>query len=411
MGDEDRDRAELIGELRELRARLADRKQIEDELLNAKKLEAIGVLAGGIAHDFNNLLFVILGNINMAQMRLRTGDTAMRHLTDAEKACMRAKDLTHKFITFASGGGPIRSRVVMRELIPSLLTLILSGSNVRSTVEMPEGLWSANIDEAQMRQALNGIISNAKEAMPRGGAIRVRAANLTVSEEEKTSFSLTEAGEYLKLTIEDDGVGIPASNLLHIYDPYFSTKYRGSQKGMGFGLAIAHSVIKRHNGAIKVESQQGEGTTVTILLPALAEKQGPDASRHSRRPTGRKRVLVMDDEELLNELVRTMLEHLGYEVDAAVDGESAVELYAGARDAGRGYDAVILDLTVKGGMGGRETIQKLLALDPRVKAVVSSGYSTDPVMSDFQQCGFRDKLKKPYALEELRTVMNHILAD
>ncbi|MCE5336980.1 MAG: response regulator [Desulfobacteraceae bacterium] len=410
MRDEDRDKPELIAELRELRARLEDRKKIEDELLNAKKLEAIGVLAGGIAHDFNNLLFVILGNVNMAQMRLREGDPALRHLTDAEKACLRAKDLTQKFITFASGSGPIKSRVAVRELVSNLLTLLLSRSNVKAAVDMPEGLWTADVDEGQIRQALSGIISNAREAMPRGGTMRVSAVNYVVGEEERDVLGLAEGGEFLKLTISDDGVGIAENHLGSVFDPYFSTKYRGSQKGMGFGLAIAHSVIKRHKGSISVESRQREGTTVTIFLPATAEKHMPEAARPGYRPVSRKRVLAMDDEPLLNELIRTMLEHLGYEVDAATDGERAVELFAEARNAGRSYDAVILDLTVKGGMGGRETIQKLMALDPKVRAVVSSGHSADPIMSDFHEYGFMDKLKKPYALEELRTVMKNVLA-
>ncbi len=384
------------------------RKQIEEELLNAKKLESIGILAGGIAHDFNNLLFVILGNIGMAKMWLKTGNPTLKHLVEAERACMRAKDLTQKFITFSSGGGPVRSRISMREMVSNLGSLILSGSNVRSVIEMPEGLWNADVDENQMRQALCGIISNAKEAMPKGGTLRIRAENAELTAAEKADLNLDD-GRYLRILISDEGVGIPEENLSRIFDPYFSTKYRGSRKGMGFGLAIAHSVIKGHRGTIRVESTPGEGTVVTILIPASKA-----AARQSRPAAGilpapGRRILVMDDEEMLNDVIKTMLEHLGYEVDVVPDGETAVAFYAVAANSGRYYDAVILDLTVKGGMGGKETVCEMLKLNPDVKAIVSSGYSSDPVMSRYTEYGFKDVLKKPYALEQLSAVLKKVL--
>lgn len=330
------------------------RKQIEEELLNAKKLESIGILAGGIAHDFNNLLFVILGNISMAKRWLKTENPALKRLVEAERACMRARDLTQKFITFSSGGRPVRSRVSIKEMVSSLITLILSGSNVRSVIEMPEGLWSGDVDENQMRQALTGIISNAKEAMPKGGTLRIRTENAEMTAAEKADLNLDD-GRYLRILISDEGVGIPEENLPRIFDPYFSTKYRGSQKGMGFGLAIALSVIKGHRGSIRVESTPGKGTVVSILIPA-----SKGAARQSRPAAGilpapGRRILVMDDEEMLNDVVKTMLEHLGYEVDVVPDGETAVEFYTAAANSGRYYAAVILDLTVKGGMGGKET--------------------------------------------------------
>lgn len=385
----------------------SDRKRVEEELLNAKKLEAIGVLAGGIAHDFNNLLFVILGNISMALLKTGVTSPAMRHLAEAEKACLRAKDLTQKFITFSSGGGPVKSPVCMREMVFNMTGLVLSGSHVRSRVDMPEDLWHVEVDENQMRQVLTGILANAREAMPRGGRVTIKADNLVI-ENGDPKHTMVEEGHYVRLIISDEGVGIPEENLAKIFDPYFSTKYRGSQKGMGFGLAIAHSVIKRHNGHIKVDSRPGEGTSVSILIPASAIK---DSSQWavSSRPVPRKRVLVMDDEEMLNELIQTMLEHLGYDVDVVLDGETAVETYSQTMEAGGDYAAVILDLTVKGGMGGREAIKKLLYLNPDVKAVVSSGYSNDPIMSDFARYGFRDVLRKPYDLEQLRVVMDRML--
>ncbi|MHC1729113.1 MAG: ATP-binding protein [Syntrophobacteraceae bacterium] len=385
----------------------SDRKRIEEELLNAKKLEAIGVLAGGIAHDFNNLLFVILGNISMALLKMGSASPALRHLAEAEKACLRARDLTQKFITFSSGGGPVKSRVCMHEMVSNMISLMLSGSHVRSRVDIPDDLWGVEVDENQMRQVLTGILANAKEAMPRGGLITIKGDNLDIINENALA-KVVEEGQYVRMVISDEGVGIPEENLAKIFDPYFSTKYRGSQKGMGFGLAIAHSVIKRHSGHITVDSHPGEGTTVSILIPASVAK-GRQLSVTSSVPIPRKRVLVMDDEEMLNELIQTMLEHLGYDVDIVLDGEKAIETYSQVLEAGSDYAAIILDLTVKGGMGGREAIQKLLYLNPDVKAIVSSGYSNDPIMSDYAAYGFRDVLRKPYDLEQLRAVLDSVL--
>ncbi len=391
---------------------ISDRKQIEEELLNAKKLEAIGLLAGGIAHDFNNLLFVILGNISMAQMKLNDRATASRHLDEAEKACLRAKDLTHKFITFSSGGGPLKSSASIRDLIDNAVSLVLSGSNIRGDTRIPDNLWFAEMDESQMRQTLTGVLSNAREAMPRGGVIRVRAENLEVGAREKTSLLLEKEGRYVRMVISDEGTGIPAEHLGKIFDPYFSTKYRGSQKGMGFGLAIARSVIRKHNGNIQVESEPGKGTQVTILLPASpANTESVPARIGVMRRGGRKRVLIMDDEEMLSDLAKTMLEHLGYDVSVAADGNEAVGMYSEAMEEGREYDVVILDLTVKGGMGGQEAVQKLLYLNPGVKAIVSSGYSNDPIMCDFTKYGFQDILSKPYDLDKLEAVLDRVLVN
>ena len=389
---------------------LSDRKRIEDELLNAKKLEAIGVLAGGIAHDFNNLIFVIMGNISMAQMKFSVNaPEATRHLAEAEKACLRAKDLTQKFITFSSGGGPLKKNISIRELVENVVSLILSGTSIGSAIDMPDDLWNADIDENQMRQALSGVLANAKESMLRGGALQVRAENVKVTAIERASLNLPEEGWYVKLVISDEGVGIPKENLDKIFDPYFTTKYRGSQKGMGFGLAIAHSVIKRHKGQIKVESEPGEGTRVIIFIPASKMQESRRQSWAGAVPVSRRRVLLMDDEEMLADLAKTMLEHLGCEVDIAYSGEQAIEMYSEALEAGRDYDALILDLTVKGGLGGKDALQKLLYLNPKVKAIVSSGYSSDPIMSEYTKYGFKDILGKPYDLDQLKLVLNRVL--
>jgi len=385
-----------------------ERKKIDEELLNAKKLEAIGVLAGGIAHDFNNLLFVIMGNINMAQLKIEEGHQAHKHLMEAEKACLRAKDLTQKFITFSSGGGPVKRRVSVRDLISSVAGLVLSGSITRSRIDTPPDLWEMEVDESQMRQVLTSLLENAKEAMVRGGVISIRAENVELAGNGREGID-PPSGRYIKVAISDEGTGIAEENLPNIFDPYFSTKYRGSQKGMGFGLAIARSVINKHNGHIKVESLLGEGTTVTLLIPAFVEAGVvPATSVYLHTP--RKRILVMEDEEMLSDLLQTMLEHLGYDVDLALNGGKAVELYTEAMEDGRDYDAVILDLTVKVGMDGREAIQKLLYLNPSIKAIVSTGHSSDPIVFDHTRYGFCDVLIKPYDLEDLREALERVFA-
>ena len=384
----------------------ADRKKIDAELLNAKKLEATGVLAGGIAHDFNNLLFVIMGNINMAQLKIEEDHEAQKHLIEAEKACLRAKDLTQKFITFSSGGGPVKRLVSMSDLVSSVVSLVLSGSITSSEIDTPSDLWLVEVDENQIRQVFTGIVENARESMPRGGIVSIRAENVEIDAESGAEGIVPNAGRYVKVVISDEGIGISEENMPKVFDPYFSTKYRGNQKGMGFGLAIAHSVIKKHNGSIEVESIPGKGTTVSILIPASAAKGDVLPGTPSLVLIPRKRILVMEDEGMLGELIQTMIEHLGYEVDTAQDGERAIELYSEAVEAGRDYDAVILDLTVKVGMNGVETIRKLQYLNPNVRAIISSGHPNDPIMSDYAEYGFCDALTKPYDLERLQVALD-----
>ena len=386
-----------------------DGKKIDEELLNAKKLEAIGVLAGGIAHDFNNLLFVIMGNINMAQLKIEEDHQAHKHLAEAEKACLRAKDLTQKFITFSSGGGPVKRRVSVRDLISSVAGLVLSGSMTSSRIDAPDGLWEMEVDENQMRQVLTSLLKNAKEAMVRGGVVSVSAENVELTQNGREGIDPA-SGRYVKVVISDEGTGISEENLPNIFDPYFSTKYRGSQKGMGFGLAIARSVVNKHNGHIKVESLFGEGTTVTLLIPASSETaDGEFAASIVQAHEPRKRILVMEDEEMLSDLLQTMLQHLGYDVDLALDGGGAIELYSKALEANCSYDAVILDLTVKVGMDGREAMQKLLYLNPKIRAIVSTGHSRDPIVLDHARYGFCGVLIKPYDLDDLRAALDKVL--
>ncbi|MDR3557617.1 MAG: ATP-binding protein [Syntrophobacteraceae bacterium] len=386
-----------------------DRKKLQDELFTSRKLEAIGVLAGGIAHDFNNLLFVIMGNINMAQLKIGREHQAQRHLVEAEKACLRAKDLTQKFITFSSGGGLAKCRISLGTLVASIADLVLRGSTTTWEIKGAEDLWDVEVDENQMRQVFTSLIENAGEAMSTGGLISIRTENVVIDGSEPGGIDPGE-GRYVKVFIADEGIGIAPENMSSIFDPYFSTKYRGCQKGMGFGLAIAHSVVKKHNGSIKVESLPGRGTTVSVLIPAADLRRQVIPAARPDFTSPRKRILVMEDEEMPRELIEAMLQLLGYEVDTALDGQRAVELYSQSLSSGRNYDAVILDLAVKVGMGGRQAMGKIKLLNPQVRAIVSSGYSTATIMSDIADCGFCDVLKKPYDLEALQLTLDRILS-
>jgi len=383
---------------------ITGQKRVEAELLKAQKLESIGILAGGIAHDFNNILTAILGNITLAKMDSKPEDKVFQRLAEAEKACVWAKDLTQQLLTFSKGGAPIKKTVLIQELIKDSVNFTLSGSNVRCKFSIPDDLWQVEIDEGQISQVINNLVVNAEQAMPEGGIIEVKAENISL--EEKRAVPL-KAGKYIRITIKDEGIGIPEEHLPKIFDPYFTTK----QKGSGLGLAVAHSIIKNHAGYITVESKLGAGTSFYIYLPA-SEKGISERKTQEEKPLfGQGRILVMDDEPAVREIAGNMLQFLGYEVEFAREGAEAIELYKKAKKSGKAFDAVILDLTVPGGMGGKEAIRMLLEIDPDVRAIVSSGYSNDPVMSDFKRYGFRGVVAKPYNLKNLAEEVHKIIAE
>ena len=386
------------------------RKQLEAKLGQAQRMEAIGTFAGGIAHDFNNLLGAIIGNIELAQLDLNDRARSFRLLEGAVKAATQAADLTRKFITFSEGGHPDKVITAAKSLITDAVSLSLSGSNVGIEYDLPEDLWEVEVDQAQMKHALSCIIVNAREAMPGGGAIRVTAKNVEICPFTDTPHTASEKARFVKVIIEDHGKGIPPENLAKIFDPYFSTKRRGNDKGMGLGLSIALSIINKHRGLIRAESQLGVGTAFYICLPAhqasKVEGTAPFA-RPSRRPSVKARLLLMEDETTVAEMTIHMLHHLGYEdVEHAREGAEAVERFTRAQESSVPFDLVILDLTVKGGMGGKETIQRLKQINPGIRAIVSSGYSTDPVMSDYANYGFCGSLRKPYGMRDLRAALD-----
>jgi len=383
---------------------ITERKKMEEELLRGQKLESLGVLAGGIAHDFNNALTGILGNIALAKMLVNPEDKISKKLAAAEKATLRAQKLTQQLLTFSMGGAPVKKITSIAELIEESTDFALRGSSAKCEYSIAKDLWPVEVDEGQIGQVIGNLIINAQQAMPEGGTIKVRAENIAVTADNP--FSL-KAGRYLKISIEDQGIGISGEHLSKIFDPYFTTK----QKGSGLGLATTYSIIKNHAGHITVESKLGVGTTFYIYIPASEKKALIRKDAEKSHMPGNGKILVMDDEIDIRESIGEVLTLLGYEISLAGNGIKAIELYTKARESGNPFDAVIMDLTISGGMGGKETIKKLFEIDPHVRAIVSSGYSNDPIMSEFKKYGFRDVIVKPYKIEELSRVLHRVVTE
>ncbi len=382
---------------------ITERKRMEEEIQRASTLESLGILAGGIAHDFNNILTAILGNISLAKLELPQGGNAAARLGEAEKASVRARSLTQQLLTFSKGGAPIRNPASAEELIRETAAFALRGSNVRCRFDIPGDLRPVNVDEAQVSQVLNNVIINAAQAMPDGGVVDVRAANVDLGPGKEPPLA---RGEYVMISVRDNGVGIPRDNLARIFNPFFTTK----EGGTGLGLTTAYSIIRRHEGTIRVDSEVGAGTTIAIYLPAVRHEPPRKNGESVTLAKGRGKVLVMDDEEVLRDLALEILDTIGYEGAAVKDGAEALAAYRDAMEAGRPFDVVIMDLTVPGGMGGREAVGKLLRMDPRAKAVVSSGYSNDPVMADYRGHGFCGVIAKPYSIHEIGAVLGHVVS-
>jgi two-component system, cell cycle sensor histidine kinase and response regulator CckA len=382
---------------------ITERKKIEEELQKAQKLESIGLLAGGIAHDFNNILTAIQGNIELAKIFLPPGDKAAERLAIAEQASLRARGLSQQLLTFAKGGAPIMKTTDVPHLVRETVELALRGSNVKGEYFFSEDLRPVEADESQLNQAVSNLALNAIEAMPEGGVITAAAVNISLAGDNTPGLP---AGRYVRIDIRDQGVGIPEEIKDRIFDPYFTTKDHGS----GLGLATSFSIVKRHNGAITVDSEPGRGSTFSIFLPAsqkgMAAHQ-PEESGQVESGTGR--ILVMDDEAAVSDVAVEMLQHLGYRAEAVRDGAEAITAYRQAMEEGRPFAAVITDLTVPAGMGGKETVRRLLEMDPQAKVIVSSGYANDPIMSDYAGYGFKGVIPKPYKLDELGKTMREIV--
>ncbi len=415
MGQDDRQRAyitnkfplyDLRGEIHavcSMSTDITDHKCLEKELMKAQKLESIGVLAGGIAHDFNNILTGILANINLIRECVDRSDRNHRRLHEVEKAVFRARELTHQLLTFSKGGKPVKETILIGRFIEEWASFASRGSKTKCLFSIPEDLWPAEVDTGQISQVINNLVINAEQAMPEGGEIEVSAGNVCLKEEERLPLK---NGRYVKISIKDQGVGIPAEFLHKIFDPYFTTK----QTGNGLGLSSAYSIIKNHNGYIGVESRTGSGTVFDIYLPA-SEKEAAikdDGSEGLIRGTGK--ILVVDDEEIIRNVIGEILTFLGYRAEFVVEGRQAIESYQRAKESGEPFDAVIIDLTIPGGMGGKDAIKGLLNLDCEVKAIVSSGYNNDPILADYCRYGFKGAVRKPFSAIELSRALHKIFS-
>jgi signal transduction histidine kinase/CheY-like chemotaxis protein len=383
-----------------------DQKRLEQEILKAQKLESLGILAGGIAHDFNNILTSILGNLSLARLYLDRGDNGVDRVrdrvSDAETASRRAKDLTQQLLTFSKGGKPVKRLIASAEVIREAAGFTSIGSGVRCEFDLAEDLWDVEADAGQLTQVLNNLVINASQAMGRGGLVRIIADN--IPEARSKTFSLG-AGNHIRICVQDRGTGIPEEYLSRVFDPYFTTKEGGS----GLGLATAYSIVHNHGGTITVDSRPGEGTTVCIFLPAEGTCSTRKVDVEIEPVCGQGKILVMDDEEGVRLVVSEMLDVLGYRCVTTGDGNEAVRLYREAMSGGDPFSAVLMDLTVPGGMGGKEAVMHLLDADPGVRVIASSGYSNDPVMSNHGAYGFKGVIGKPYRVKELAEVVRRIL--
>ena len=387
---------------------ITDRRRLEEERQRVEKLESIGVLAGGIAHDFNNILTAILGNISLAGIEAVPGSELQNSLDQAEKASLRAKDLTVQLLTFSKGGSPVKTLASLTELLKDTAGFALRGSNVKCRFSIPADLWHAEIDAGQISQVIQNLIINAQQAMPAGGTIELKAENIALSETQSLGRGLPiKAGNYIRIIVTDHGSGISRDHLVKIFDPFFTTK----RKGSGLGLATSFSIARNHGGHISVESEVGSGSTFYLYLPASRQtvtlKQD---KKEAIKPAGKVRILVMDDEQGVRDIAGRMFRHIGYkDIEFATDGAEAINLYKAAMEAGHPFNMALLDLTIPGGMGGKETIQKLLKIDPGVKAIVSSGYIDDSVIAKYWDYGFCGMVAKPYTLEQLRKALLDVI--
>ena len=384
---------------------ISERKKTEEQSLKVQKLESIGILAGGIAHDFNNLLQGVFGYISLARLNVDQQTKCLAALEQADKALHMSVTLTNQLLTFSKGGKPVKEQIDLLPIIDNAAKFALSGSRSDYSIVADDGLWQVEADKGQIGQVIQNLVVNADQSMPDGGRVEIVAKNFKAF--DKALPQGLQKGKYIEIAIKDSGVGIPKQHLAKIFDPYFTTK----EKGNGLGLASSYSIVNNHGGLIDVNSEVGKGSLFYIYLPAVATRQKaeplqPTAVASSVR-TGT--VLLMDDEPLIRDVCGELIRTLGYEVLVAVNGEETIGKYKLAMQMGSPFDVVILDLTIRGGMGGAETVRKLLEIDPEAKVVASSGYSDDSVVSKHKEQGFKAFLKKPYSIDNVREVLNTVL--
>ncbi|MFC1650321.1 PAS domain S-box protein [Candidatus Latescibacterota bacterium] len=380
---------------------ITERKKFEEEQTKASKLESIGILAGGIAHDFNNILAAILGNVSLAKISLDDKKESLELLTEAEKASLRAKDLTQQLLTFSKGGAPVKETTELTELIKDTVKFSLRGSNVGHRFTISRDLWNANVDKGQISQVIGNLAINAQQAMPNGGTVNIKAGNVKISSSDILPLA---NGNYVKISLKDSGIGIPEEFISKIFDPYFTSK----QKGSGLGLATTFSIVNKHDGYIEVESEIGVGTIFHVYIPASFKKVKKKKTKKGKSAFTTRKILVMDDDEMVRNFASKLLKSFGHEVKTSEDGAETIHQYKQAMNSDSPIDIVIMDLTIPGGMGGKEAITKLLEINPEAKVIVSSGYSNDPVVSNYKEYGFKGFISKPYNIAEMEKVLKNI---
>jgi len=380
-----------------------EQRLMEEQIFKAQKLESVGVLAGGIAHDFNNILTTMIGYTSLARIFLEDPNKALKALDEAEKASCRATELTRQLLTFAKGGSPMKRCVSTAHLLQESVSLALRGTKTKGICNVSEHLY-VEADEEQMIQAFRNIILNAAQAMPNGGEIVIEAKELAL---EGSDVHELPPGPYIMISFSDQGGGISPDILDKIFDPFFTTK--GGCTGLG--LSTAYSIIRKHGGSIEVDSATGAGTTVTLLIPSSGKKcegQSPLSETAGNIPHCTGHILVMDDEEMIRNLTAELLSLLGYQVYTCSKGEEAIDMYKTALETGNPLCAVIMDLTIPGGMGGKDAAQAILAIDPGARLIVSSGYSNDPVLAEYSKYGFIAAVSKPYTVDMLLKTLGSI---
>jgi len=386
---------------------ITERKRAEEDLKKIQMLKSIGTLAGGIAHDFNNILMGIFGNISLAKMRIDENDPSFKYLKDAENSLNRATSLTKQLLTFAKGGTPVKENIHIGKLTREVVKFDLAGSNIKPVFDIEKSLWFADVDKGQIQQVLSNLTINAKQAMPNGGHLFISLNNVNVNEDFSNKLK---RGKYIKIIIKDEGIGIEQKYINRIFDPYFSTKETGS----GLGLSIVYSIISRHNGNISIESELTKGTVFTIYLPASdREDKFVNNNRIVEKTVtieDKISILVVDDESTILDVASDMLILMGYSVDTAIDGSIALEKYKTSLNSNKPYNIIIMDLTIPGGLGGKDLIKELVKINPDIKAIVSSGYADDPVMANYEKYGFKGFLIKPYVMQELNDVIIKLLS-
>lgn len=381
---------------------LTEKKKLQEKLMKKQKLESLGVLAGGIAHDFNNILTAVMGNISISMLSLNTDSVIFDNLSKAEKACKRASELSNQLITFSKGGSPLKKTINIAELLRDCVQLVLNTRDIKYTLDIKGESLKVQAQRSQLTQVISNILINSVESISTGGLIKISLDTVDLDSDSEPAVK----EKFIRISIEDNGTGIDKESIGKIFDPYFTTKNSGS----GLGLAIVNSVIEQHGGSIEVDSNPGGGTKFTIYLPASDQQLVTESPYSSKLMTGRGKILVMDDEPQVRELTQNVLRQVGYEVQICSDGKEVIEKYVRAANSDSKFDLVILDLIVPQGMGGIETVEKLLDFDPHVSVIAMTGYTTNNIKTEYLDYGFKGFTQKPYDIKELSELVFSLIS-